>query len=155
MAVNAFSIDVTPALKLSFTATVGFFAGAMFGPVGGFTVMFTGDLIGCFFSGYAPNPLIGLATGFLGMIPGLIMTHVRGNFYVKAVLSFLLCLIVCTAGLNTFAIYLMSSSAGSVSYWSYMLTRLPVQIPVMVVNTILSILLAKLLNRTGTRFTIS
>ena len=79
----------------------------------------------------------------------------RGNFYVKAVLSFLLCLIVCTAGLNTFAIYLMSSSAGSVSYWSYMLTRLPVQIPVMAVNTILSILLAKLLNKTGTRFTIS
>ena len=155
VAVNAFSIDVTPALKLSFTATVGFFVGAMFGPVGGFAVMFTGDLIGCFFSGYAPNPLIGLATGFLGMIPGLIMTHVRGKFYVKAVLSFLLCLIVCTAGLNTFAIYLMSSSAGSVSYWSYMLTRLPVQIPVMAVNTILSILLAKLLNKTGTRFTIS
>ena len=51
VAVNAFSIDVTPALKLSFTATVGFFVGAMFGPVGGFAVMFTGDLIGCFFSG--------------------------------------------------------------------------------------------------------
>ena len=51
VAVNAFSIDVTPALKLSFTATVGCFVGAMFGPVGGFAVMFTGDLIGCFFSG--------------------------------------------------------------------------------------------------------
>ena len=152
VAVNAFSVDLTPALKLSFTATVGFFAGAMFGPIGGFAVMFTGDLIGCFFSGYAPNPLIGLATGLLGLIPGLITMHVRGRLAMKILLSYVICLIVCTAGLNTFAIYLMTSS--SVSYWSYMLTRLPVQVPVMAVNAVVSFLLAKLVNRAGTRFTI-
>ena len=151
--INAVSIDLTAALKLSFTATVGFFSGALFGPVGGFTVMLVGDTVGCFIAGYAPNPLISLGTGMLGLIPGLVMTYMRGNMIVKTLISFLLCFLTTTAFLNTLGVYLMA--ARDVSFWSYMLIRLPVQVPVMAVNAVLSVGLAKLVNRSNLRFTIS
>lgn len=153
VAVNAISLDIPPVLKLSFTATAGFFAGGLFGPIGGFTVMFVGDLIGCLFSGYAPNPVIGLGTAMLGLIPGLVMTHVRANLYLKAALSFVLCFAVCTLGLNTLGLYLMA--ARSVSYFSYMLARLPLQSIVMAVNAAVSMLIAGALKKTGCRFKIS
>ena len=66
--VNAFSLDVSPSFKISFTAAAAFITGAMFGPVGGFSVCFVGDMIGCLIAGQAPNPLIMLATGMLGLI---------------------------------------------------------------------------------------
>ena len=37
--INTVSIDVTPSLKLSFTATAGFIGCSFFGPVRGFAVM--------------------------------------------------------------------------------------------------------------------
>ena len=153
VAVNAFSIDLTAALKLSFTATVGYFSGALFGPVGGLAVMLVGDTIGCFISGYAPNPIISVGTVMLGVIPGLIMTYMRGNMILKSIVSYILCFFVTTAFLNTLGVYLMA--ARDVSFWSYMLTRLPVQVPVMAINAVVSVLLAKLLNRANTRFKIS
>lgn len=152
--VNAFSLDVTPAFKISFTAAAAFLTGTLFGPVGGLAVCLVGDLLGCLVTGLVPNPLILLASGLLGLIPGLIMTHVKGNFYAKAVLSFALCLLVCTAGVNTLAIYLYYSSR-SVSFFSYMLSRLPAQGTVMAVNCVLGILLAKIINRMNLGFTIS
>ena len=152
--VNAFSLDVSPSFKISFTAAAAFITGAMFGPVGGFSVCFVGDLIGCLIAGQAPNPLIMLATGMLGLIPGCIMTYIKGFFYLKAILSFALCLLICTAGINTFAIYFYYSSR-SVSYFSYMFSRLPMQRAVMAVNCAAGIVLAKVLNRTKIGFKIS
>ncbi|MFQ7036358.1 MAG: ECF transporter S component [Candidatus Borkfalkia sp.] len=149
--VNAFSWIT---LVHSFTAAAAFITGAMFGPVGGFSVCFVGDLIGCLIAGQAPNPLIMLATGMLGLIPGCIMTYIKGFFYLKAILSFALCLLICTAGINTFAIYFYYSSR-SVSYFSYMFSRLPMQSAVMAVNCAAGIVLAKVLNRTKIGFKIS
>ena len=152
--VNAFSLDITPSFKISFTAAAAFLTGAMFGPVGGFSVCFIGDLLGCLVAGQVPNPLILLASGMLGFIPGVVMTHIKGNFYAKSILSFAFCLLVCTAGINTAAIYFYYSSR-SVSYVSYMLARLPMQSVVMLVNCVAGIVLAKLLDRTRFGFKIS
>lgn len=152
--VNAFSLDITVSFKISFTAAAAFLTGVMFGPVGGLTVCLVGDVLGCLIAGQVPNPLILLASGMLGLIPGIVMTHIKGNFYLKAVLSFALCLLICTAGINTAAIYFYYSSR-SVSYISYMLSRLPMQSIVMLVNCVVGIILAKVLDRTGIGFKIS
>lgn len=152
--VNTFSIDVTTAFKISFSAAAAFLTGALFGPVGGFAVCIVGDVLGCLIVGMVPNPLIALATGMLGLIPGVIMTYVKGNFYWKTLISFVLCLIICTAGINTLATYLFYSSR-SVSYFAYMWSRLPIQSAVMAVNCVLAILLAKLLNGLKLDFKIS
>lgn len=152
--VNALSIDVTTEFKLSFTATAAFYVGSIFGGVGGFAVCAIGDVIGCFISGYPPNPLILIGTGCFGLIPGIIMTYFKCNFYVKTIISFMLCLLVCTAGFNTLGIYFYYSSK-SVPFFTYMLARLPVQVPVMVINCILSMFLVKCLNKTSIPFKVS
>ncbi|HIY78274.1 MAG TPA: ECF transporter S component [Candidatus Borkfalkia excrementavium] len=155
--INSISILVTPSITLSFNAAFGFLAGGILGPVGGFSVMFLGDLLGCFtniFNIVVPNPLVCIASGLLGLIPGLIMTHVRGNFYLRGVLSFFLCLLVCSAGVNTFAIYIFYSSR-SVSYWAYLLTRMPAFCIVMAVNCVIGVVLAKIINKVNGKFRIS
>ena len=128
--------------------------GAMFGAFGGFSVCAIGDLIGCFFSGYPPNPLILIATGFLGLIPGIVMTYIKSNFYFKVILSFIICSLVCTAGLNTLGIYLYYSSR-SVPFFAYMIARFPLQLPVMAVNCVLAIVLSKIINKTSFPFKIN
>lgn len=149
--VDMIGIDISASQKFSFTATANFLAGSMFGPVGGFAVACIGDLVGCFVKGYAPNPFIMLAAGLFGLIPGIIMTHMRGNVYAKAAISFLLCLLVCTVGINTYATYFFYSSR-SVSYWAYMLSRLPFQCIVSAVNCVLSMFLIRAINRAKGRF---
>lgn len=152
--INTFSIDLSPQFKLSFTAAAAFLTGAMFGAFGGFSVCAIGDLIGCFFSGYPPNPLILIATGFLGFIPGIVMTYIKSNFYFKVILSFIICSLVCTAGLNTLGIYLYYSSR-SVPFFAYMIARFPLQLPVMAVNCVLAIVLSKIINKTSFPFKIN
>ena len=78
----------------------------------------------------------------------------RGKVWIKTIVSFLLCLLVCTAGLNTFATYIYYSSQ-SVSYWAYMLARLPLQCVVAAANCALSLFLARVINRTRGPFKIS
>ena len=58
--VDSIGIDLSASQKLSFTTTVNFLAGGMFGPVGGLTVAVIGDILGCLIKGYAPNILITL-----------------------------------------------------------------------------------------------
>ncbi len=152
--VDSIGIDLSASQKLSFTTTVNFLAGGMFGPVGGLTVAVIGDILGCLIKGYAPNILITLSAGLFGLIPGLVMTYMRGKVWIKTIVSFLLCLLVCTAGLNTFATYIYYSSQ-SVSYWAYMLARLPLQCVVAAANCALSLFLARVINRTRGPFKIS
>lgn len=152
--VNAFSLDIPPSLKISFTACAAFLTGAMFGPLGGFTIGCIGDVLGCLVIGQTPHPLIMIASGMLGLIPGIIITYCKGNFYVKSIVCFLLCFLVCTAGLNTFAIWFFFTKR-SVSFFAYMLTRFPMQSAVMAINCALGIVLAKILNRTNIPFKIS
>lgn len=152
--IDSVGIDLSPSQKLSFTSTVNFLAGAMFGPVGGLTVACIGDVLGCLIKGYAPNLFITLAAGLFGLIPGIVMMYMRGKVWLKTIVSFLLCVLICTAGINTFATYFFYSSQ-SVSYWAYMLARLPMQCGIAAANCALSLLLVKLINRTGGKFRIS
>ena len=65
---------------LSFAYIPCLIAGAFLGPLAGLTVGFTGDLIGVFIRPVPLgmyNPIIGIANGLLGFIPGFIFREIK------------------------------------------------------------------------------
>lgn len=145
---NIFTIDTgLRYFVISLVAIPCFFAGVLLGPIEGFLVGMISDLLGCLIHPIGPfMPLITLSTGLFGLIPGLIFHCFKGNLYVKAVISFFLCLIICTAGLNTVACWLMYAK-GKKTFWVYLGVRFPFQSIVSVINAVISIALLLSLRR--------
>lgn len=136
---------------ISFTYIPAFVAGALMGPVSGFLVAFLGDLIAGFIRPLGPyNPMIGIASGLLGLIPGVVFKLLKTNDYVKLALSALLCLVICSAGLNTLALYIMLGSTKT--YWAFLSVRLPFQIAVIAINVAVMILIWKPLRMIEKKF---
>ncbi|NCA66529.1 MAG: folate family ECF transporter S component [Clostridia bacterium] len=121
-------------LAVSFTYLPCFVAGVFLGPVYGLAVGIAGDFLGLVFSGNIGliNPFILIASGLLGLIPGLVFRYIKLNNYAKIVISFLICLLICTAGLNTFGIWIYGSR--SKTFWAFLLARLPWQTLMVTVN---------------------
>ncbi len=121
-------------LAVSFTYLPCFVAGVFLGPVYGLVVGLAGDFLGLVFGGIIGlfNPFIFLASGLLGLIPGLVFRYLKINDYAKVVISFLICLVVCTAGLNTFGIWFLGSR--SKTFWAFLIARLPWQALMVSVN---------------------
>lgn len=140
---NIFTIDTgLKYFMISFLATPCFFAGVMLGPLSGFAVGMISDLLGALIHPLGPyNVLIGIASGLLGFIPGVVFRYLRGNAYVKAAVSFALCLIVCTAGLNTYALFVIYSKGKT--FFAYLGVRLPFQIIVSAINCFITVLLIR------------
>lgn len=111
-----------------------FFAGIFLGPVLGFTVGVLADIIGMIINPLgAWLPLITLASGLLGLIPGLVFKYVKvKSDTVKLLLSIYLCLIICTCGLNTLATYLAYSKGKT--FAMYLAVRVPTQLLVASIN---------------------
>ncbi len=144
---NILTYFITPSSGLSAVITVCFFAGVLLGAKCGFLTGFIGDLLGAIIMpAGAYNPLIGIASGLLGFIPGVIFSYFKGNGILKTVISFVLTLIVCTAGLNTFALFLMYG-LGKKTFFAYLIVRLPYQILNMAINLTLSILIYSALKK--------
>lgn len=148
---NIFSFNTgTKYFQISLIYIPSFIAGGFFGPISGFAVGFLGDLVGGFIHPLGPyNPLIGLASGVMGLIPGLVFKYLKVNDYIKLAISFVLCLIICTSGLNTLAFYLYYSKGKT--YWALLTARLAVQTPVTALNALILMLswkpLAVLVNK--------
>lgn len=140
---NIFTVDTgVKYFVLSFTYIPLFFAGVMINPVVGFLVGFLADLLGSFIHPLGPyNPLIGIASGLLGLIPGLISKIKPLNDYVKAIISFVLMLVICTCGLNTYALFLMYSKGKT--FWAYLGVRFPFQVVVASINMVAVLALLK------------
>ena len=133
-ALNVLTYYPVSYIAISFTMTVCFTAGILLGAKASFAVGFIGDLIGAIIFPAGPyNPLICIASGLMGLIPGVIFQYFKGNLYVKTAISALLCLIICTSGLNTFALWLMYGM-GRKTFWAYLIVRLPWQVLVAAVN---------------------
>ncbi len=144
VAVNVFSFSPSSSITVSLLATVCTLAGFLYGPKDAFIIGFTGDLIGaiiCPFGSY--NPLIGLASGLMGMIPAMVFSR-SGNVYMKVAVSTLLTLGICTCGLNTFGLWLFYG-LGKKTFYAYLFARLPFQIIVALGNAVLSAVLIRLL----------
>ncbi len=136
---------------ISFTYIPAFIAGALMGPLSGFLVAFLGDLIAGLIRPLGLyNPLIGIASGLLGFIPGLVFKLLKTNDYIKLALSAILCLVICTAGLNTVALYIMFG--GGKTYWGYLSVRLPFQLAVLVINLATMIIIWKPLRMLERKF---
>lgn len=135
---NSFSYFPVSYISISVLSTVCFLSGALLGAKSGFLVGFIGDLLGAIiFPAGAYNPLIGIASGLSGFIPGALFDYFKGNVYLKAAISFILTLIICTCGLNTLGLYLVYG-LGKKTFWAYLIVRLPWQAIVAAGNFALS-----------------
>ncbi|MBQ7348873.1 MAG: folate family ECF transporter S component [Clostridia bacterium] len=143
--VNCFSFFPTSYISISLLATVCAVAGFLYGPRDGFIIGFTGDLLqAIIMPAGAYNPLIGIASGLMAVIPALVLNKKSGNLYMKIAISSLICLIVCTSGLNTFGLWLVYGM-GKKTFLAYLFVRLPFQILVSAGNAVISILIIRLL----------
>lgn len=140
---NIFTIDTgLKYFMITLVAVPCFLAGIIVGPYYAFAMGFLADLIGALIHPLDPYlPLVGLASGLLGFIPGMIFKYLKGNAYLKTVLSFLLCLVICTAGINTYALYLAYSKGQT--FIAYLAVRIPFQSLVSVINLTITILIAR------------
>ncbi len=143
---NAFlTFKITEFFQISFVATIGFISGYMLGGGAGFAVGFIGDLIGAIIFPQGPyNPIIGIGTGCYGLIPGLAFTMFRGNDYVKAIVSFIICFVIISAGINTLGLCLMYPKMYA---FETSVATLPFKLIVTVINCSLSIGLMVVLKR--------
>lgn len=141
---------------ISFAYIPCLIAGALLGPLAGLAVGFTGDLIGHLIHPLGPyNPIIGVASALLGFIPGFVFKEIKlkkvnkeiklKNIKVSAadairiVISFLLTFIICTASLNTYAMFIMYSKGKT--FWAYFAARLPWQSLMVAINLVLCVIL--------------
>lgn len=151
---NIYSIPLFGSTNyLSFVYVPCFIASLYLGPVYGFAVGFVGDVMGHLINPLGVyNPLIGIASGLLGVIPFFVFKLPKLNDWLKMILSFVFCLIICTSGLNTLALWLMYG-IGKKTFFVYLWARLPFQLLIVAINCTIMIILKqsnildKLLNR--------
>jgi len=116
----------------------------MLGPIAGGLVGFLGDFLGnvIVFKG-TYMPLIGLASTLTGVIPGIIFKFKRANPTFKIVISFFLCLVICTSGLNSYSLWLIIGAPKGVPFWTFLIGRLPMQFINIFVNCIIMLALLR------------
>lgn len=140
---NYFTIPISQAFQVSLVAFIGFVCGYVLGGGLGFTAMFIGDLICAIIRPTGMySPIINVGTALWGFIPGIIFTVFKGNDYVKAIISFILCFIFNSFLVNTFGLSVMYSIS-----FSKLLYALPVKLAVVVINAVISIPIMVLLKR--------
>lgn len=154
VAINVALSAISPRLgtmKITVTYTMCFLAGYFFGPLVGITVGGLGDLLGTLISGNVPNPIILVAACLLGAIPGLVkfirikkLGKVEWIFHL--ILSFILCFVICTLFINTYALYLLGLAKGA-TFWAYMGTRVATQSPIFAANFGLSLVLVPIFEK--------
>lgn len=139
--------------KISLMPASCFVAGYVLGPYLGFSVAFIGDLIaGIIAPQGAYNGIIAIASSLWGLVPGIVYRYFKGNGYLKAVISFVVCFIVCSLGLNTLGMYLMYfRRSAKYTVYTYFLARLPIAACMIIINTGLSVLLIPVLEKIKNR----
>ena len=141
IAANGFSVflpvmGVGSSASLSFNYIVCVFAGIFLGPVAGGIVGGVGDLLGWVIQPAGPfNVFITIGSVMLGVIPGLVF-KTKLNPFVSVLISYALIFIVCTAGLNSFGIWLFYVRGKS--FFVFLAGRLALQSVVLVVNAALT-----------------
>ena len=132
-------------IQFSVTIVVSALTGILLGPVSGFAVCYIGDLCGYFYNSWGQlyMPWVGLSTGMIALLAGLVFNlfrpNFRGSLYVKLSLVCLLSLFVCTIGINTTGFYFYFQKVGfspkfiqyisdtfgtGATYWGYVCYRL-------------------------------
>lgn len=138
VAANAISIPLSGSNYLSFTFIPSFIAAIYLGITPAVAVGFLGDLIaGFLFPKGTYNILIGLSSTLIALIPAILYKFFPRHRRLNLFLSMLLCTVVCTSGLNTYAMWLMFGAKNGKTFWVYLWGRLPFQLLNTAVNTVL------------------
>lgn len=114
-------------VQFSLTLCVSVLAGVILGALPGFCACFLGDLFGFLLHPLGEySPWIGLATGLMAVIGGLVIGRLpmpfKGGAVLKILLASLLIFGLCTCGITT--IYLNLVWYPTMSYGEYLLKRL-------------------------------
>ncbi len=140
------------AVQYSFTTAVSALIGIMIGPVAGFLTCFLGDAIGFLTNPFgAYTPWIGLATGLVAFIAGLITHSFKSEkpfvLYVKLAVISLLTFAICSVGINNTFLWIVYYN--QMSYFEYFTYRYFVmgQLIVSVVNYALLFILIPVIKR--------
>ena len=105
---NYFTFNASEVLQISFVATFGFIAGYCLGSGLGFTAAFLGDLIcGIVAPRGVYSPIIGLGTGLMAFIPGVIFERFNFNGYFQTIISYIAVFIISTFFVNTLGLVLL------------------------------------------------
>lgn len=157
-------------VQFSLTIIVSAIIGGLIGAIPGFFACMLGDLIGYIYNswGYLYMPWVGLSTGMIAFIAGIIINGVniktKGAIYIKLVLVCLISFFVCTIGINSTGFYFYNKAmgfskavldyvaehfGGNVSYIAYVAYRLifKLQIVNCIVNYVVLIAVYPLITR--------
>ena len=134
-----------PLLHLSFVATIACLGGILLGPIDGFACAFIGDLIaGIIAPKGVYSPIIGLGTGLMGLVPGVIFAYFNGKTNLKIIVSYVITFVFSSLLLNTIGLCLIYPQY-------YVITErlllLPLTLTFHAINCIISILLTKVIIR--------
>ena len=72
-------IPIGDSIRISLENLTILMAGIFFGPFVGGAVAVTADLVGCLLKGYAINPIITIGAASIGILSGMISTHLRNK----------------------------------------------------------------------------
>ncbi|MBR7110379.1 MAG: folate family ECF transporter S component [Clostridia bacterium] len=149
---NAFAINLTPDISLSFTYLVSFVSGVFLGPIDGFLVGIIGDVIGCIIAPKGPYaPTVTLSTGLLGVLPWVMFKAFRKFPYVvKVIASYIACFLICSVLINSTTWYIMYSS--KTPYLTYLVTRNSVQLLIVAINCAITCVIFKPIKSVFERF---
>ena len=132
-------------VQFSLTIIVSAVIGGLIGAIPGFFACMLGDFIGYVYNswGYLYMPWVGLSTGMLAFIAGVIINGVnikgKGGIYIKLALVCVISFFVCTIGINSTGFYFYNQAmgfskavldyvaahfGGNVSYFAYVAYRL-------------------------------
>ena len=140
--------------QLNFVHTISAISGLTLGPLLAFIVGFLGSCIGFIINPMgAYNVLVDLSAGLCGLIFGLVFLIYRKYIKNKSALKFIICIIIayilvtiiCTAGINSYACYILYSS-GTKTFFIYLFGRLPLQLVTTGINTVITSILILSLN---------
>lgn len=112
-----------PAAKISLFYIPCYLSGAFFGPAYGFMTGVLGDLIGYIAKGGTPNPMITLGNGLAGFIVGVAFYIPKLRPKIKLIIGAYASMFICTLGINTAALAIMSGSQ-QFTFWQNYLAQL-------------------------------
>ena len=140
---NYLTIKVSDVWQISLVATAGFIAGYLMGSGLGFVCAFLGDFIcGIVAPLGVYSPVLGLGTGLMAFIPGLIFERFKFNDYAKLVVSYLAVFILASLFVNTLGLVLLYGFPMDVY-----IARLPSALLTLVINLAVSIIFIPLFPR--------
>ena len=105
-------------VQFSLTIIVSAIIGGLIGAIPGFLACMLGDFVGYIYNswGYLYMPWVGLSTGMIAFIAGIIINGVnikaKGAIYIKLVLVCLISFFVCTVGINSTGFYFYNQAMG-------------------------------------------